>query len=141
MALRQPSTNIGVRSNGFQTITGIGATQRQSSRRCTASASCWCLEAECLIRQGSPALARPLIALVRERAGLTTPENVDLEMLDQELLHEFTFEGHRRTDNIRMGDFFEPWWNKGTTPEFRGVYPIPKVEMEKNSKLVQNEGY
>jgi starch-binding outer membrane protein, SusD/RagB family len=99
------------------------------------------MKAECLIRQGSTALARPFIALVRERAGLSTPENVDLEFLDEELLHEFTFEGHRRTDNIRMGDFFEPWWNKDATPSYRGIYPIPKVEMDKNEKLVQNTGY
>jgi starch-binding outer membrane protein, SusD/RagB family len=99
------------------------------------------MKAECLIRLGSFALARPLIAAVRERAGLDTPENVDLDMLDTELLHEFVFEGHRRTDNIRMGTFFEPWWEKGTTPAYRSIYPIPQDEMAKNDKLVQNPGY
>lgn len=99
------------------------------------------MKAECLIRLGTPALARPMIAAVRERAGLETPATVDLELLDQELLHEFVFEGHRRTDNIRMGDFFEPWWEKGETPAFRGIYPVPQSELDKNSNLVQNPGY
>jgi hypothetical protein len=99
------------------------------------------MKAECYIRLGSPALARPLIAAVRERAGLDTPESVDLEFLDDELMREFVFEGHRRTDNIRMGDFFEPSWVTGETPEYRAIYPIPKSEMDKNTNLVQNPGY
>jgi hypothetical protein len=99
------------------------------------------MKAECLIRLGTPALARPYIVAIRERAGLDTPETVDLDLLDEELLHEFVFEGHRRTDNIRMGDFFEPWWNKGTTPAYRSIFPIPQTELDKNSNLEQNPGY
>jgi hypothetical protein len=99
------------------------------------------MQAECLIRLGSPALARPLIALVRSRAGLDTPANVDLQFLDSELKHEFTFEGHRRTDNIRMGDFFKPGWVNGATEAYRGIFPIPASEIEKNNKLKQNDGY
>lgn len=99
------------------------------------------MKAECLIRLGSPELARPLITQVRQRAGLGTPELVDLDLLNEELLHEFVFEGRRRTDNIRFGDFFEPWWIKGTTEAFRAVFPIPKAEMDKNPNLVQNQGY
>jgi hypothetical protein len=99
------------------------------------------MKAECLIRLGSSALARPLIAAVRTRAGLDTPETVDLQFLDSELKHEFVFEGHRRTDNIRMGTYFEPWWEKGTTPAYRGIYPIPQSELDKNSNLEQNPDY
>ncbi|HPR32389.1 MAG TPA: RagB/SusD family nutrient uptake outer membrane protein [Prolixibacteraceae bacterium] len=99
------------------------------------------MKAECYIRMGSPALARPLVAQVRERAGVDTPAEVDLEFLDDELLREFAFEGHRRTDNIRMGDFFKPWWNKGATEAFRGIFPIPARALELNSKLAQNPNY
>ncbi|MBA7525109.1 hypothetical protein ES705_17258 [subsurface metagenome] len=99
------------------------------------------MKAECYIRLGSPALARPLIASVRERAGLDTQETVDLDFLDDELKREFVFEGHRRTDNIRMGDFFESWWNKGATEDYRGIFPIPQTELDKNTRLVQNPGY
>jgi len=99
------------------------------------------MKAECYIRLGSPDLARPLIAMVRSRAGLDTPAVVDLDFLDDELQYEFVFEGHRRTDNIRMGDFFEPWWNKETTEAYRSIFPIPKSELDKNDNLVQNPGY
>ena len=99
------------------------------------------MKAECLIRMGSTDLARPFIQQVRERAGLETPETIDLAFLDDELRREFVFEGHRRTDNIRSGEFFEPWWNKETTPDYRAIFPIPKTELDKNNKLVQNPGY
>jgi len=99
------------------------------------------MKTECYIRLGSPVLARPLIAMVRSRAGLGTPTDVDLSLLDDELRCEFVFEGHRRTDNIRMGDFFEPWWNKGTTEAYRSIFPIPQSELDKNNQLVQNPGY
>ena len=99
------------------------------------------MKAECLIRLGSPDLARPLMAQVRERAGLDVPEAVDLTFLDEELKREFVFEGHRRTDNIRSGAFFDPWWSKGETPAYRGIFPIPKTELDKNKNLIQNTGY
>lgn len=99
------------------------------------------MKAECLIRMGSAALARPLIAQVRTRAGLDTPTEVNLDFIDDELKREFAFEGHRRTDNIRMGDFFKPWWNKEETPAYRSIFPIPASVLAMNSKLVQNPNY
>ncbi|MCF8358977.1 MAG: RagB/SusD family nutrient uptake outer membrane protein [Prolixibacteraceae bacterium] len=99
------------------------------------------MKAECYIRLGSPGLARPLVAQIRDRANVDTPAEVDLEFLDDELMREFAFEGHRRTDNIRMGDWFEPWWNKEATPEYRSLFPIPQYEMDLNSNLTQNPGY
>jgi len=99
------------------------------------------MKAECLIRLGTPALARPLMAQIRTRAGMDTPETVDLEFLDDELMREFVFEGHRRTDNIRSGDYFEASWIKGVSELYKGVFPIPKSEIDKNPLLLQNPGY
>jgi hypothetical protein len=99
------------------------------------------MKAECLIRLGTPALARPLMAQIRTRAGLDTPESVDLEFLDDELMREFVFEGHRRTDNIRSGDYFKAIWVTPATEPWAGVFPIPDSEIKKNPKLVQNPGY
>jgi hypothetical protein len=99
------------------------------------------MKAECYLRLGMSANAQSLVATIRTRAGLTTPATLDLNFINQELKKEFIFESHRRTDNIRFGDFFKPWWNKGTTPETRGIFPIPSFEMQKNSNLVQNPGY
>jgi hypothetical protein len=99
------------------------------------------MKAECYLRLGMSANAQSLVATIRTRAGLTTPATVDLNFINQELKKEFIFESHRRTDNIRFGDFFKPWWNKGTTPATRGIFPIPSFEIQKNSNLVQNPGY
>jgi hypothetical protein len=99
------------------------------------------MKAECYVRMGTPALARPLIAQVRDRAGLETPAAIGLKDIDNELKWEFAFEGLRRTANIRMGDFFKPWWSKGETPTYRGIFPIPTSAMDLNNKLVQNPGY
>lgn len=99
------------------------------------------MQAECYIRLGNPAMARPLVQQVRDRAGLSTPATIDLDFINDELKFEFVYEGHRRTDNIRFGDFFESWWNKGATPAYRGIFPIPQSELDKNINLVQNPGY
>lgn len=97
--------------------------------------------AECYIHLGAPDLARPYIEQIRTRAGLSTPAVIDLEFLDRELLREFIFEGLRRTTNIRLGTWFEPWWEKGITPKYRALFPIPQEELDKNNQLRQNDGY
>ncbi|SDL28019.1 Starch-binding associating with outer membrane [Salinimicrobium catena] len=99
------------------------------------------MQAESYVRMGSPDLARPFIDQITARAGTETPATIDLDYLNNELLREFIFEGKRRTDNIRFGTFFQPWWEKGATPEYRAIFPIPQVELDKNTNLVQNPGY
>jgi hypothetical protein len=99
------------------------------------------MQAECYVRLGTPDLARPFVEQIRTRAGLETPDNITLDFLNDEWLREFVFEGHRRTHNIRFGDFFEPWWEKGQTPQYRGIYPIPQSELDKNKNLTQNPNY
>jgi len=101
------------------------------------------MQAECHARLGNMAAARPYIEQVRQRAGLSTPENVDLKLINDELRHEFVFESHRRTDNIRFGDFFGEWWAKPADAADRhtALFPIPAQEIAKNGKLVQNPGY
>jgi hypothetical protein len=101
------------------------------------------MQAESHARLGNFAAARPYVEQIRTRAGLTTPETIDLDFINEELKREFVFEGHRRTDNIRFGDFFEESWEKAADPadKHTAIFPIPAQEMEKNSKLVQNPGY
>ncbi len=99
------------------------------------------MKAESYVRLGNSGMAFPLVQQVRSRAGLPTTGTVDLDFINDELKFEFVYEGHRRTDNIRFGDFFQPWWNKGATPTYRGIFPIPQSELEKNTNLVQNSGY
>jgi len=99
------------------------------------------MQAECYVRLGSPGLAAPFVQQVTSRAGTEMPATIDLNFIDKELLREFVFEGRRRTDNIRFGTFFQPWWQKGATPAFRKVFPIPTTVLATNTNLVQNTGY
>lgn len=99
------------------------------------------MQAECYVRLGSPDLAAPFVQQITSRAGTEMPATIDLNFIDKELLREFTFEGRRRTDNIRFGTFFQPWWEKGATPAYRAIFPIPTTVLATNSNLVQNTGY
>jgi hypothetical protein len=99
------------------------------------------MQAECYVRLGSPDLATPFVQQVTARAGEEMPTTIDLHFIDQELLKEFTFEGRRRTDNIRFGTFFLPWWEKGTTEKYRAIFPIPSTVLTTNNQLKQNPGY
>lgn len=99
------------------------------------------MQAECYVRLGSPGLAQPFVQQIRERAGLETPGTIDLAFIDKELLREFIFEGRRRTDNIRFGTFFQPWWEKGSSAPHKAIYPIPATVLATNTNLVQNPGY
>ncbi|WP_053970402.1 RagB/SusD family nutrient uptake outer membrane protein [Mangrovimonas sp. ST2L15] len=99
------------------------------------------MQAECYVRMGAPELAAPFVSQVRSRAGMDTPALIDLDFINKELLREFAFEGRRRTDNIRFGTFFEPWWEKESTPEYRALFPIPTSVLSANTNLTQNPGY
>jgi len=101
------------------------------------------MQAECYVRLGDFASARPFVDQIRKRAGLSTPETIDLQFINDELRREFVFEDHRRTDNIRFGDFFKAWWEKDADPadKHTGLFPIPAQEIIKNKNLRQNPGY
>ncbi|GGF29433.1 RagB/SusD family nutrient uptake outer membrane protein [Flavobacterium limi] len=61
-----------------------------------------------------------------------------------ELAWEFVGEAHRKQDLIRFGVFSKKsWFSKVANPAgaFRAILPIPKVQLERNSKLKQNPGY
>lgn len=99
------------------------------------------MQAECYVRLGSADLAQPLVQQITARAGVEAPATVDLDFLNKELLREFTFEGHRRTDNIRFGTFFTPNWNQPATEPHKAIFPIPTTVLQANSNLTQNPGY
>lgn len=99
------------------------------------------MQAECYVRLGSPGTAMPFVEQVTARAGTSVPADLDLAFIDQELLREFLFEGRRRTDNIRFGTYFQPWWEKGSTENYKAIFPIPNSVLTTNQNLVQNPGY
>jgi hypothetical protein len=59
-----------------------------------------------------------------------------------ERLYELTWEGKRRTDLIRAGQFTNgTWYAKTTNSPFKVLFPIPQTQIETNPLLVQNPGY
>ncbi len=101
------------------------------------------MQGEAYYRLGYTQTALTFINQVRERAGLPDLTTLDDSTLDREWLHEFAFEGNRRTVNIRFGTYYNEWWQKGAdaADHHTGIYPIPAEELAKNPNLKQNPGY
>lgn len=113
--------------------------------------------AEAVLRGGSGDLTTALgyVNAIRERAYAGTSGNISaadltLPFILDELAREFYWEGHRRTDLVRFGQFSEstylwPW--KGGAPDgistsnHLNVYPIPAADRGANPNLLQNDGY
>jgi hypothetical protein len=92
---------------------------------------------------------------VRNRAyggtgGGISDADLTLQMIIDERARELFWEGHRRTDLIRFGQFSQTeyvWAWKGGVQEgksvepFRDVFPIPASDLGANPNLQQNPGY
>lgn len=108
------------------------------------------LKAEAQYRSGDAAGALKTInqkiegVSIRSRAGM--PDFSYAEMNADGLLaereREFSWEGVRRNDMIRLGHFTDARKpEKGVSEKFRILYPIPEPELAKNPCLMQNPGY
>lgn len=77
------------------------------------------------------------IKVIRDRAGVTTPDAIDLEFIRNERIRELIFEGQRLHDYKRWG------WSVGelSYDSPRLVFPIPQRERDVNVNLTQNTGY
>ncbi len=119
-------------------------------------ADVYLMYAEAFLRGGGgdAATAVGYINMLRERAygnsgGNISSGELTLDFILAERSRELFWEGHRRTDLIRFGQFSDngvwPW--KGgvkegkTTESFRDIYPIPSADMIANPTLTQNPGY
>jgi len=101
------------------------------------------MKAEALFRLGKPSGALALVNQVRQRSNATQLTSLTLQDLEDERAREFLWEGCRRTDMIRFGDYFTGTWPFKTTQTeaFHKVYPIPNQQLVANPKLKQNDGY
>lgn len=101
------------------------------------------IKAEALFRLGNAGDALLLVNQVRERSNATPLTSITIKDLEDERAREFLWEGCRRTDMIRFGDYFTGTWSFKTTQteSFRAIYPIPNEQLVNNPKLVQNPGY
>lgn len=113
------------------------------------------LKAEAFNELGNTGSAAELVNQVRNRVSLPnttagTQEAMRLA-IEKERRLELAFEGHRWFDLKRTGRAIEVMNNAkgpdGVTPigynltPNRLIWPIPQAEMDKNSNLVQNDGY
>ena len=81
---------------------------------------------------------------IRSRALMPdfTPAEMNRDGLLAERARELSWEGFRRNDMIRLGRFNAARVpEKGISPPFRSLYPIPSSEIAKNDCLKQNPGY
>lgn len=119
-------------------------------------ADAYLIYAEAVLRNGggSRATALNYVNMIRRRAyNGTTGDIADgaltLAFILDERSRELLWEGHRRQDLIRFGQFSDVgvWSWKGnvqqgqTTASFRDLYPIPANELSANPTLTQNPGY
>lgn len=113
------------------------------------------LKAEALNETGDQAGAIEIVNQIRARVNLaptTATSQADVRLaIEKERRLELAFEGHRWYDLKRTGRAIEVMNNETIdhtgnlvgyqlTTE-RLYWPIPQAELDKNSKLVQNEGY
>lgn len=113
------------------------------------------MRAEALYRLNDKAGAVADINLVRQRAYGNTSGNITTAQLTDKFLldergREFYYEGQRRTDLVRFGQFTSGtymWqWKGGTfggrsTESYRNIFPIPGAEVSANPNIKQNPGY
>jgi starch-binding outer membrane protein, SusD/RagB family len=112
--------------------------------------------AEAVLRSGGGTRAQALtyVNALRTRAygntsGNITDAQLTLNFIKDERTRELFWEGHRRTDLIRFGQFTDQgtWaWKGGiqagrATEAFRNLYPLPSSELLANPNLTQNSGY
>lgn len=121
-------------------------------------ADVYLMYAEAVLRGGSGGdlgSALGYVNAVRERAygnsnGNITADELDLNFILDERVRELMWEGHRRTDLIRFGQFSDGnylWaWKGGVVDgkkveSYRDLFPIPATDLGANPNLVQNTGY
>lgn len=100
------------------------------------------MKAEALFRiNPDDKVALALVNQVRERAGVTSFDQLTEERLLQERGREMFFEMWRRNDQLRFGTYNDEWLFSPADPsDHVNLFPIPRVQVE-GSNLQQNPGY
>lgn len=101
------------------------------------------MKGEALFRLGKKSEAVALFNQVRERAHAEpyTESTLTLEEILNERGRELAWEGERRRDLIRFGEWTKAWWEKPARDNHVLLYPIPDGPLQTNPNLVQNPGY
>lgn len=102
---------------------------------------------EAILRGGTDPTGQTAAELLNQvRARNFNPEKpINSPTLDDflnERSWEFSMEAKRRQDLIRFGKFSSLHYTfRVKFDDFRAIYPIPQIELDKNPNLVQNPGY
>ncbi|HET9984459.1 MAG TPA: RagB/SusD family nutrient uptake outer membrane protein [Longimicrobiales bacterium] len=153
--------NDGVAAPKYQNVTSSGAPGSHLVHADTdypmfRLGDAYLMYAEAVLRNGGGSRAQALtyVNALRQRAygntsGNITDAELTLDFILAERARELLWEGHRRTDLIRFGQFTtgRVWaWKGGAkdgkaTEAFRNLYPLPATELLTNPNLKQNAGY
>lgn len=98
------------------------------------------MKAEAIMRGAAGDALAEVNALRASRDAAPLSALDDATMLD-ERGREMYWEGTRRTDQIRFGDWTSKWSEKDNTDSFRVLFPIPQQALDSNPNLQQNAGY
>jgi hypothetical protein len=82
-----------------------------------------------------------LVNQIRTRAGVTPYATLTADNLYAERGREMYAEMTRRQDQIRFGKWSAAWWEKQVSTDTYKLFPVPKAQLDANTKLVQNPGY
>lgn len=163
-------TNVGTFTHGigvtkFRNVTSTGAAAPNAHATFVSAdfplfrlGDAYLMYAEAVLRGGSGgslATAVTYINALRQRAygnasGNIQQSDLTLNFILDERARELYWEGHRRTDLVRFGQFTNGtyvWEWKGKvkngiqTSAYRDLYPIPINDLNANPNLVQNPGY
>ncbi|MGB0862343.1 MAG: RagB/SusD family nutrient uptake outer membrane protein [Saprospiraceae bacterium] len=105
-------------------------------------ADVWLMKAEAIMRGGSSSDdALSMVNTLRTARGASTLTALDEAAMLSERGRELYWEGNRRTDQVRFGQFSSTWGEKTNTDSYRVLFPIPQQAMDSNPNLTQNEGY
>lgn len=163
-------TNVGTFTHGigvtkFKNVTSTGGAAPNAHATFVSTdfpmfrlADAYLMYAEAVVRGGSGGDMTTAVGYVnqlRQRAygnasGNITSAGLTLNFLLDERGRELYWEGHRRTDLVRFGQFTNGtyvWEWKGNTKNgaqtasYRDLYPIPINDLNANPNLIQNIGY
>lgn len=101
------------------------------------------MKAEAILRGGTASTtALDIVNNLRSVRGASQLSAVTLDVLLDERSRELYWEGWRRNDLIRFGEFLGTWQEKPTeSASFRLLFPIPAEAISTNPNLEQNPGY
>ena len=131
--------NSGARVNKFEIAPGAGQ-DLSNDYPIFRYADFLLIKAEALIRLGLN--GDDYINMVRNRAGLDDLSGATLAQVLEERGKEMIWEGTRRQDMIRFGEYNKAWWEKPESPSWRNIFPVPQNQINTNANLLpQNTGY